>query len=160
MPQLAPKQIAQAGATANQALVWNASTGLWTPTTNIVAAFLFGANTLASSTTTRYLWPGYQDSQALTTPVQFRMPFACTLTQFRVRHNTAAGNGNNVVYTVRQNGTATALVVTMASTASDGSDLTDSAAFAAGDLVDIQVTKASGIGTSPSYIIASLEAHA
>ena len=118
----------------------------------------FGASGVSSTTTTRYLWPWYEDSLAQTSAIQMRVPRACTLKNMRVRHNTTAGNGNNIVYTVRKNGTATALTVTLASTASDGSDTTNTVSFAAGDLIDIEVTKASSIGTSPSNITVTIEA--
>lgn len=121
------------------------------------STFGFGASSVAATTTTRYLWPWHEDSLAQTAPVQFRVPFGCTLVNLRVRHNNPAGNGNNIVYTVRNNGATTALTCTLASTASDGSDLTNSAVFAAGDLIDIVVTKAASVGTSPSNITATIE---
>ena len=156
--KLDPKQIAQAGATNGQVLVFNTTTSKWEPQSYTVGFFAFGASGVATTTTTRYLWPWHEDSTAPTSAIQFRVPRACTLRNFRVRHNTGAGNGNNVVYTVRKNGVATSLVATLASTANDGSDLTNSVAFAAGDLIDIEVTKATSIGTTPSDITATLEA--
>ena len=156
--KLAPKQIAQDSASDKQVLTWNNSTARWEPQLNPIALFLFGASNIATTTTTRFLWPSFENETAPTTAIQFRVPSACTLRSLRVRHNTGAGNGGNVVYTVRKNSVATALVVTMASTANDGSDLSNTVAFAAGDLLDIQVTKAAAIGTSPTNIMATLEA--
>jgi len=156
--KLAPKQIAQDSASDKQVLTWNNSTARWEPQRNPVAFFMFGASGIASTTTTRFLWPSFENDTAPTTAVQFRVPAACTLRNLRVRQNTTAGNGNNIVYTVRKNSVATALVVTMASTANDGSDLSNTVAFAAGDLIDIQVTKALAIGASPTNIVATLEA--
>jgi hypothetical protein len=75
----------------------------------------------------------------------------------RVRHNTTAGNGNAIVYTLRKNGSAQALTVSLASTGADGSDTSNSVTVAAGDLVDIEVTKASSIATSPSDIMVSVQ---
>lgn len=155
--KLAPKQIAQDGATNNQALVWNNTTSKWEPRAQTIGILAFGASNVASSTTTRYLWPWHEDSQAQTAPIQFRIPFDCTVRRGRIRHNGTAGNGNNIVYTLRKNSVATAVVVTQASTAADGNDLTNTADFTAGDLVDIEVTKAASVGTSPTDITATYE---
>jgi hypothetical protein len=61
------------------------------------------------------------------------------------------------VYTVRKNSVATLLSVSMASTAADGSDLVNVISFAAGDLLDIEVTKAASVGTTPNDVLAVLE---
>jgi hypothetical protein len=158
VPRVDPKQLAQAGATANQVLAWDNATSKWAPKTETVSFLGFGANGVATTTTTRYLFPWYSDTQAPTTAPQMRIPRACTLRNLRIRHNTGAGNGNNIVYTVRKNGVATALTCTLASTANDGSDLVNTVAFAAGDLIDIEVTKGTAIGTSPTFVVGSLEA--
>jgi hypothetical protein len=120
-------------------------------------SFIWGADNVTGTTATRYLFPGYSDSLAQTVPVQFRVPRAGTLRNLRVRHNTGAGNGNNIVYTLRVNGVASTLTVTLASTANDGSDLVNTVGVSAGDLVDIRVTKASSVGSSPQDITASVE---
>ncbi len=118
---------------------------------------VLGAGTIAATTTTRYLTPGYSGAAAPTSPVQYRVPTAGTLRRLRVRVNGTAGNGNAVVYTVRLNGTPTALTCSVASTAADGSDLVNTVAVAAGDLIDIEVTKAASIGAALSDVMASLE---
>jgi hypothetical protein len=118
---------------------------------------LFGAGQVGSSTTTRYLFPCYSDSLAQTSAVQFRASRAGTLRNLRVRHNITAGNGNNIVYTVRKNGAGTTLTVTSASTTADGSDVAHTVGVAAGDLLDIEITKAAGIGASPRDVVASVE---
>ena len=156
--KLDPKQLAQVGATANQVLAWDSTANKWVPKDATVSFLGFGANSVATTTTTRYLFPWYSDSTAPTTVIQMRVPRACTLRNLRIRHNTGAGNGNSIVYTVRKNGVTTALTCTLASTANDGSDLVNTVAFAAGDLIDIEVTKASAIGTSPTFVVGSIEA--
>lgn len=118
---------------------------------------IWGDASVSATTTTRYLTPGYADGTSGTSPIQFRMLSAGTLRRLRVRHNSTAGNGNAIVYTVRVNGVASALTVSLASTSSDGSDLSNTVAVAAGDLVDIEITKATSVGTSPSEVMASLE---
>lgn len=117
----------------------------------------WGNNTVQATTTTRYLTPWYDDVLAPTAPIQWRIPRAGTFRNMRVRHNTTAGNGNLIVYTLRVNSVASTLAVSLASTAADGSDLANSAAVAAGDLLDIEVTKALAIGSSPVDITLSME---
>jgi hypothetical protein len=118
---------------------------------------IFGAGNLSSTTVSRYLFPGYSDSMAQVTAVQFRVARPGTLRNLRVRHNIPGGNGNNIVYTVRKNGAPSAITTTLASTANDGSDLVNTVGVAAGDLIDIIVTKAAGIAGSPRDVTASLE---
>jgi len=80
-----------------------------------------------------------------------------TLRNFYIRQNTPAGNGNNIVYTLRVNGAASALTVTLASTGTNGVNTTSSVTVNAGDLLDIQVTKAASVGASPTGVAATLE---
>lgn len=61
-----------------------------------------------------------------------------------------------ITYTIRVNGVATLLLVAILPTAADGSNLATTIAVAAGDLIDIQVTKAA-IGASPVGITATME---
>ncbi len=117
----------------------------------------WGDNSVVATTTTRYLTPYYHDAEAQTSPIQFRVPRAGLFRNLRVRHNTPNGNGNAIVYTLRVNGVASALTASLASTSNDASDLINSVSVAAGDLVDIEVTKALAVGTSPSDIIAVVE---
>lgn len=121
------------------------------------APFLFGNTSVSGTNVTRYLSPGNIDSLAPTTPVQFRVPRAGVLRNLRVRHNTPDGNGLAIVYTVRVNGVDTALSVSIASTTLDGSNLVSTAAVAAGDLIDIKISKAASIGASPLDVIATFE---
>ena len=130
---------------------------VWAAGTAATPLLGFGANNVAATTTTRYLFPWHSDNQGETAPTQYRFTRAGTLRNFRLRHNAPAGNGNDIVYTVRINNAATALVITLASTGTDGSDLVNSVVVAAGDLIDVEVTKALGIGASPINIESSLE---
>lgn len=116
----------------------------------------WGNSGVSSTTTTRYLTPWYEDVVAPTTVIQWRVPFAGAISLMRVRQ-TGAGNGNAIVYTLRVGGVASTLTVSLASTGADGSDLVHSVAVAAGDLVDIEVTKAASVGTSPSDITVSVQ---
>jgi len=116
----------------------------------------WGNNSVSSTTTTRYMTPGFEDGLATTAAIQFRVPFASTARKMRVRQNSPAGNGNNVVYTLRVNGSASALAVTIASTGTDADDLTNEVTLAAGDIIDIEVTKASSTGSAPNQVMVSL----
>jgi hypothetical protein len=118
---------------------------------------LWGNSSLVAALTVRYLTPGYADSVAETSPIEFRMPVAGTFRNLRVRQNVVGGGANTLTYTLMVNGAPTALTVTMASTASDGSDLANSVAVAAGDLVAIRVTRSGVIPASPANVVASLE---
>ena len=121
------------------------------------APMLWGDDVVGTTTTTRYLTPGYDNGLSETISTQIRIIRAGTLQNMRVRHNTTAGNGNSIVYTLRVNGVGSALGVSLASTTVDGSDLASTVAVSAGDLLDIEVTKASVVGASPSNITATVE---
>ena len=118
---------------------------------------LWGNNSVNASITTRSLTPGYSDTAAGTNIVQIVIPVDGTLRNMYARHNVTAGNGDAIVYTVWVNGVATALAVSLASTTQNGSDLVDTVAVLAGDLVDIAVTKALAVVTSPSDVAVTLE---
>lgn len=124
------------------------------------AVLMWGNASVANTTTTRYLTPNWSDSIAPTVPVQFRMATGGLVENLRVRHNMPAGNGGNIIYTVRKNGVPMPLAVTLASNVQDGIDSQHSFTAVAGDLLDIQVTKTSSIGTSPSNIAVTLEVKA
>lgn len=124
------------------------------------AIIWFGAGDVSPTTTTRYLYPGYDDDLGETTNISLISPISGTLSDLYVLHNTTAGNGSAIVYTVRINGVASALSVSLASTSGTGSDLVSSIAVAAGDEIDIEVTKAADVGTSPSDIVVSMRLEA
>jgi len=113
---------------------------------------------VGSTTTTRYLQPGFEAAGiSNATVLNLRVPRAGTLRNFYVHARAGNGNGNAIVYTVQKNNANTAITVSMLSTAVDGSDLVNSVAIAAGDLLQIIITKAAGIGASPDDVIATLE---
>jgi len=143
--------------TAGQTLVASSTTlAAWI--TPAYPVLVFGGETVTATTTTRYLPPGYAGGTDVPiNPVALRVPRAGVLRQLYLRHNQTAGNGNSIVYTVRVNGVASALSVSLASTSQNGADTSNSIAVAAGDYIDIEVTKASSVGTSPAAIVATLE---
>jgi hypothetical protein len=125
--------------------------------TRIPSLILFGNSGVASTTTTRFLTSGFDSITAPTVAIQFRIPIGGTLRNMRIHVRAGAGNGNLIVYTLRVNSIATALTVSMASTATDGSNLVAAVGVNAGDLIDIQVTKALNVGAAPSDIMCSIQ---
>lgn len=118
---------------------------------------LWGDDGISTTTTTRYLTPGYDDAVAETTAAEFRIPVSGTLKNMRVRHNTAGVGAATITYTLEVNGSGTSLAVAMSNTVQDGSDLSNTASVSAGDLVRIEVTKSAAITTSPDNIVVSME---
>lgn len=133
----------------------------WTPVSMAAGSarsvIIWGDDGISTTTTARYLTPGYDDSIAETSVAEFRIPVAGTLKNLRVRHNTAGVGAATITYTVQKNGSDQSLAVAMSNTAQDGSDLSNTVAVAAGDLVSIKVTKSASISTSPDNIVAALE---
>lgn len=122
------------------------------------AMLTFIADRVGSSDTGRYLSPGIEDGLALTLNHPLPMPIAGTLRNMYVRHTVPAGNGNPVRYRLQVNGSDTALVVNLASTATLGFDTTNTVVVAATDLVNLVITKPSGgIGTSPRRVVVTIE---
>jgi hypothetical protein len=118
----------------------------------------WGAGTLGNSPTPRYLYPTYSDAQAQAAVIQIRAPRSGTLQNLRVRHNDIGGSAIVVTYTLRVNNSPTSLVVALAANVLDGSDLVNSVVISAGDLLDIEVTKAGTLtGSSLRDIVATME---
>jgi hypothetical protein len=120
------------------------------------SVLLWGASSVAALTADRYLLPGSGAAPASATLIQVTMPASGILHDMRVLHNSPAGNGQNLVYTLRVNGVASGLAVTLASTSSAGSDLTNRISVQAGDVVDVKVTRSVSIGASPVNIVVSV----
>jgi hypothetical protein len=118
---------------------------------------IWGAGDVGNSTTTRYLFPGYDDDLAQTVAIRIPAPRAGNIKTLRVVHNGPAGNGSAIVYTLRVGGVASALTASLASTGSTASDLVNTVAVLAGDLLDIEITKAAGVGTSPTDVTVTVE---
>ena len=120
---------------------------------------LFGASNVSSTTTTRYLYPGFADSNAQTALIQLEVPTGSpdfSAVRMNVRHNDPRGNGNDITYTLRVNETDSALAVTMASTDSSGND-SASVTISAGDRLDVEITKAAGVGTAPRDVVCTIQ---
>jgi hypothetical protein len=120
-------------------------------------SFTFGNFSLGTSTTARFLSPGYDSAAAPVITRQFRVPRAGTIKSLRVHSNTAGVGASNLTFTVRKNNTNQTLSCTFANTIVDGQDLANSFAVAAGDLLDVTVTKSASLTTSPIDVIASVD---
>lgn len=129
----------------------------WVSLSSVSSQLVWGRGSVAATTVTRYLTPGFDDTLAPTSPVACDVVRAGNLRNMRVRHNTPAGNGAAIVYTLRVNGVATALSVSLASTSAAGSDTVNSIAVAAGASIDIEVTKLVSTGASPSDVTVAVE---
>jgi hypothetical protein len=127
------------------------------PTTPPTDTLLWGNNGLGTSTTARYLSPSYDPGAAAVTARQYRVPRAGTVKSLRVHSNVAGTGTATLTFTVRKNGVAQTLTCAYGNTAVDGSDLVNTFTVAAGDLLDVTVTKSVSITTSPVDIIASVE---
>ncbi len=89
---------------------------------------------------------------------QFRSPRAGIFRNMRVRHNSSAGNGNSVVYTLFINNASTLLTATLASGAiGDASNLINTAAVAAGDIIDMRAIKALSLGSGAVSAMVAVE---
>lgn len=111
---------------------------------------------VATTTTTRYLDPWYNQTAAGTNIVPYAVPSSGKIKNLRITQLAGVGAGI-IVYTLLVNGVATALSVSIAATATTGSDLVNVISVAAGDLISFRVTKAVAITTTPTRIVASAE---
>jgi hypothetical protein len=107
--------------------------------------------------TTRYA-AGYGsgDASATESDVQFPMP-ACTVKNLRVCSNTVVAAGQNAVITIRKNGANTGVTCTLTNASRISSDLTNSVAFAAGDLMTVSVVSSATAGTHTYNILVETE---
>jgi hypothetical protein len=114
---------------------------------------------IQSTADTRFLDPGFGDNgTAPTVANELVAPRSGTLRNFFIRHNTGAGNGNNVVYTVQINGVDTTITATLATGAvGQASDLVHSAAVVQGQRITVKAVKAASIGGGGVNAIASME---
>ena len=121
------------------------------------AALVFGAGSLTSTVTDRFLYPGFDAAVATTLVASIRAPYAGVLRNLYVRHTAAGAGGTGIVYTVRVNGVASALSVTLAAAANDGNNLVAAVNVAAGASIDVLVGKNSALGSTPQGVLASFE---
>lgn len=119
--------------------------------------FLFGATDIGSDTTEKYLWPGGPMGAAPTVKPHYRSAYAGTIRRMHVRQNTAAGNGEDIIYTLYVNNNATSMTVTIASDVVDSKRQSPHPTFPENALMEVRVTKALDIATSPTNILVALQ---
>lgn len=119
----------------------------------------WGNSDVGAAADTRFMSPGRQDIAAsLSSVYDLPVPRDGTLQNFFIRHNTAGGDGDDVVYTVMVNGVATAITATRATgVVGQSSDLVNTVAVVQGDRVSVQLSKAAGITSGLVDASASLE---
>ena len=107
----------------------------------------FGNSSVAASADTRFLSFGFTIQIAPLVPnATISVPLTGVLRNFRVRHNTAVGNGNPVVYDVVLGGVPQGLGLSLVTGAIGGaSNLATIIPVTLGQLLDITATKALGI---------------
>ena len=123
------------------------------------APLVFGAGDVSNTATTRYLFPSYVDDLAQAQVITWRVPRNGTIKNMRVRIEVPAGTSTTALtFTLQVNAINTALAVTMAANAADGSNLANSVVVSAGDRVSVEISKAAVVtGTRPFDITASFE---
>jgi len=119
---------------------------------------MFGHTSIAAAADTRFLTPGFTSLTATTASIGAFRSRAGTLRNFRVRHNSAVGNGNPVVYDVRINTVPSGLGLSLATAVvGDASDLATTIPVAAGDLIEATATKALSIGGGGVDVVFEME---
>lgn len=120
-------------------------------------SLVFGAGDVFSTTTTRYLFAGYSDDPAEITPHRVLSPKTGTVKNLRVIHNILGGNANPIIYRVLVNGIPTLINAVVPANALSGIDTTNTSPVAAGQSIDIEVSKTFSVGRSPRNIVAIVE---
>lgn len=127
------------------------------------AILYWGNRNVDSSTTVRYMTPGFEDALAEVTDNRpISIPFPTTfgpavLRNLVVRHNTVNGNGDAVTYKVLNAGTPTGISVTLGTGAVlVGTDTVNTALVTFGAPLTIEITKAASIGSGILDVTVSL----
>lgn len=114
-----------------------------------------GTQSTGTATAARFLAPGLDLAAAGTVEIKFAMPRPGTLRNLRIQCVAGTGGGN-VTYTLRKNGVNTSVTATMANTSAAATG-TGSVTVAVGDLISLQITKASAPTTGQSFVVASFD---
>ena len=117
----------------------------------------FGADSLGTLSTALFFAPGYITA-ATATEIQIAITRPGTIRNLRVQVGTAGTGAATVTFTVRKNGSDTAIVATISNTATGlVSDLADSITVVAGDLLSISIAKSVPVVAGQAQVAASLE---
>jgi hypothetical protein len=122
------------------------------------AVLTWGNTGVGTSTTARYLTPGFERALANTASTPIIVPSAGVIRNLVVAHITAGTGAATITYTVLKNGVGTTLTVDVSNTSTTFvKDSTDSFTVAAGDKITLRVTKSVATTTSPTTVVASFE---
>jgi len=126
--------------------------------------FVWGNLNPGSSTTTRYMTPGYEGSPADTTTKDFRIRVATTLSQLAMHARLAPGatgpTGPTLTYALRVNGAVSALTTgAIFPGTQNATDAVNSVAVVPDDLIGIQIDKSAAIGITPTDVFVTVKAN-
>ncbi len=110
-------------------------------------SFLAWGNASLALIAVQNLSPYYSDTVASGFVQHIVSPMTGVIDRMYIRQDAPFGNGNNLVYSLRVNGNPQ-MLQSIASTATQASNLVDSAAVTQGDLLDMQVSGANNLGGS------------
>lgn len=122
-----------------------------------VSVVTFGNYEISTTTTTRYLDPGFNGNLAPVSATSWRCPADGNIEALFVSHTDLGAAAEPVVYTVMVNGVATSVSCTVNANAASGSDVANTAAVLQGQLVTVRVTKAGTLTTAPTRITATFQ---
>jgi hypothetical protein len=119
----------------------------------------WGDDNAGTTTTTRYLSPGFaeQGTAGTTDIYRIRTPRAGVFKNLYVMHNAVSSSTNTHTYTLLVNGVASALTVTVAGNVSTGQDTTNTVSVVAGDQISIRITKSGNVNPAVNQIVVSAE---
>jgi hypothetical protein len=136
----------------------DAGAGVTSITVPTTGALTFGADDIGAGADTQFIALGTNALSFTTDVHQLPLPYANTVKNFFIRHNTANGNGQSVSYTIMKNGVATAITAALATGAiGQGGDITHTVAYVAGDTISLRAVKALAIGAGTLDVQVSIQ---
>lgn len=118
---------------------------------------LWGAQQLIVVAAANSLYPGYSETTATGTALQYTAVRPGVARNFHVHQEATGAHNVDITYTLRKNNVDTAVTVTIADNATDGSDLTHAATFAIGDFINVSATPSANGPASPQHIVVTFE---
>jgi hypothetical protein len=118
--------------------------------------YTFGGQAGSTATAARFFAPGMALAAEGTVEIKVQCVRPGTLRNLRLKCVAGTGGGNNT-YRVRKNGADTNLLVTIANTATAGSNTGNTVAMVAGDTISFQVTKTAAPTGVQSFITGTFE---
>lgn len=117
---------------------------------------VFGIGTCPANTASNFLLPGYDPGTADTDEVFIPMPEAVVLTGFFAYAAGGAPVGDDTTFTVRVNGSDTALTAPMAAGTTTANIASGSVNVPLGDRVSIKAVSGAGISAGPKRVVLAL----